>query len=163
MIYRLIFISFIFLSIRLFAQNNPAEIIIHDIECKVDEIKKLTVTESLLIQINSPLGREHANIKIHYDNMSPIESIDVKIFNMQKELIKTFKKSEIDDISLLSGSFHTDDRYKVIKAYHGAYPYLIELKYIQIFDEYLTLPSWHPQDGKNIPLKKSAYKLTVPL
>jgi hypothetical protein len=162
MTYRLIFISFFFISIRLFAQNYPAEIISHDIECLVDEKNKLTVTKSLLIQINSPLGREHAQMKIYYDNKSSIKSIDVKILTNKYALIRTIKSKEIEDYSVLTGYFHTDDRYKEIKAFHNTYPYLIELKYIQEFDEFFSFPTWYPQNGENIPLIKSSYSLTVP-
>jgi hypothetical protein len=77
-------------------------------------------------------------------------------------LIKSFKKKEITDYSDLTRYFHTDDRYKEINAYHNSYPYLIELRYVQEFDEFSSFPTWYPQNGVNIPSKKSTYKLTVP-
>jgi len=162
MAYRLIFISFCFISIRLFSQNYPAEIISHDTECLVDEKNKLTVTKSLLIQINSPLGREHAQMQIDYDNNSSIKSIVVKILTNKYALIRSLKSKEIEDYSALTRYFHTDDRYKLIKAFHNTYPYLIEIKYIQEFKEFFSFPTWYPQNEENIPLQKSSYTLTVP-
>ena len=162
MIYRF-FISFFFIGLRLIAQDYPAEILRYDIECKIDEKDKLTVTKNLILKINSPLGREHADLQIYYDNKSTINSVDVKILNIQNELIRTFKKKEIEDYSALTEYFHTDDRYKYIKAYHNEYPYLIKINYTQEFNEFFSFPTWYPQNGKNIPLKKSSYKLIVPL
>lgn len=146
----------------MYAQNYPAEIINHDIECEVDKDNKLTVTKKLILKINSPLGRDYADFQIYYDNKSSIKDIDCNILNLQYDLIKSFKRKEISDYSALTGYFHTDDRYKEIKAYHNSYPYIIELRYIQEFDEFFSLPTWYPQNGENIPSKKSTYKLTIP-
>ena len=162
MIYRFLHIFFLFISLNLYSQNYPAEIINHDIECEVDKDNKLTVTKRLLLKINSPLGRDYADFQIYYDNKSSIKDIDCNILNLQNDLIKSFKRKEISDFSALTGYFHTDDRYKEIKAYHNSYPYIIELRYIQEFDEFFSLPTWYPQNGENIPSKKSTYKLTVP-
>lgn len=162
MIYRLILVFFLFFTQNLTSQNYPAEIINHDIICEVDENNILTVTKRLLLKINSPSGRDYADFQLYYDSKSSINNIDCRILNSQYDLIKTFKKKEISDYSALSGYFHTDDRYKEIKAYHNTYPYMIELRYKQIFDEFFSLPTWYPQNEENIPSKKSTYKLIVP-
>jgi hypothetical protein len=160
--YILIFVLLFFISFELFAQDYPAEILNYDIECIINENEKLIVKKRLLLKITSPLGREHADIKIYYDNKSTIQSIKANILNKHQVLIKTFRKKEISDYSLLTGYFHTDDRYKEIKAYHNEYPYIIELEYIKEYDEFFSFPTWYPQNGENIPVKKSSYKLTVP-
>jgi hypothetical protein len=68
MILRFFFIFFFFQSFHLFSNEYPAEIINHDIVCEVDKDNKLILTKSLLIKINSPLGRDYADFQIYYDN-----------------------------------------------------------------------------------------------
>lgn len=158
-----LFILFLFVNIKLSAQSYPAEILNYTIECQVDSKGKLTVKKYISMKINSPLGRTHGDIEIYYDNKSLIKAIEVSISTVRNELIKTFRKKEISDYSRLSGYFHTDVRYKEVKAYHNEYPYLIELSYTQVFSEFFSFPVWHPQNGTNIPTAKSSYKISVPV
>lgn len=152
----------IFASFRIFAQQSPAVILDYSIECNVNTEGVLKSTTKKLIQINSPSGRELSDIKIYYDEISKIENITVSILNTNKEVIKRIKNKDFGDYSVLSGYFHTDDRYKEIKAFHNSYPYIIELEYTQVYSEFFSLPSWNPQTDRNLPVIKSSYKLVVP-
>lgn len=153
----------IIFSAKLSSQNYPAEILNYDIVCKVDADENLGINESLLIKINSPAGRKHAEILLSYSGRSTIEEIQVDLLNTNRELIKSLKEKEIEDHVAYTGYFHTDNRYKQIKAHHNEYPYLIELKYKRNYNQFFWLPFWYPQYGKRLPLKKSSYSLTVPI
>lgn len=114
------------------------------------------------MKINSPYGREHAEFYIRYNKNQDIKRLSVKIIDKDNRLVRELKNKEIDDNSLISGYFHTDDRYKSFKAIHNTYPYFVEVSYLQKFDEYFSFPSWYPQNGKNIAVRNSRYTLKIP-
>uniref|UniRef100_UPI0040494348 DUF3857 domain-containing protein n=2 Tax=Flavobacterium sp. TaxID=239 RepID=UPI0040494348 len=157
-------ITFIFLGLSLscVAQTWPAEINDYQIECSVDRNGKLTETHHLFLQINNPIGREQADIRISYRENNEIEFKDVRILDKNGEVVRTFKNKEITDHASLTGFFYTDSRYKEINAHHNEYPYVIELKYTKEADAFLMLPYWLPQFNSNIFCHKSSYQITVP-
>jgi len=144
-------------------QTFPAEILHNDITCEIDQgFHDMHLERKFLIKINSPHGREHAEFYLQYNENEKINKLTVKLIDKNKRLIRVLKKKEIEDNSLISGYFHTDDRYKEFKAIHNSYPYYIEVSYSQKFAEFFSLPTWYPQMKKNIPAKNSRYTLKVP-
>ncbi|MFW5700476.1 MAG: DUF3858 domain-containing protein [Cyclobacteriaceae bacterium] len=161
--YRLNLFLFFFTGLSSFAQDYPAEILNYDIECIINKDEKLTIKKSLLLKINSISGRENADMELYFNYKSSIKSFALKILDKNQKLIKKFRKKEIQDYSVLTGYLYTGDRYMDIKAFHNDYPYIVNLEFTQEYDGYFSIPTWYPQNGENIPSRKSSFKLTVPL
>ncbi|WP_417600699.1 DUF3857 domain-containing protein [Owenweeksia hongkongensis] len=147
----------------LFSQPlHPAEILEHRVSCTVDRKGTLDQITYQLLQVNSPDGREHGEVIIHYSEGAPIQSLSVRILDADGDLVRKVKSKEINDLSTYSGYFKTDYRHKQISALHNTYPYLVEISYVKRYSDFFLLPSWYPQNGTNRPVKESSYQLQVP-
>lgn len=142
------------------AVSQDAILVKNNIYC-ILENNNVTTNIYQLIQINNQNGREYAEILLHYNDIVKINTLEIKILDHNLQKIRTIKSKEISDNKSYTGYFHTDNRYKLIRAIHNTYPYYIELKYSTVKNEFVRINYWAPQAGWNINCHESSFTLEV--
>lgn len=96
-------------------------------------------------------GHGRANqLVVFYDNDTKIVRLNATLYDGLGNKVRTAKKSEIEDISAVSGgTFYSDSRVKTVTLTHLSYPYTVEFEYeikAKDFGAFKQSPSWLPQE-----------------
>jgi len=158
----LLTVFFLLTSFSAFSQyQKESQIVNYEINCVVNSNKTLLVNITKLLKIESSKDRSYAIQRVYYNEMSPITYISASVLDKNKKRVRKIKKKEIADYSTITEYLYSDSRYKEIRAFSEDYPYYIELKYRKEFQEFLSFPTWLPQE-RNISCIYSTYSLTIP-
>lgn len=164
MAYRFLLCYIVFLFIgsnALYCQPFNAEVTKYSTLCQVDD-NRLTLTDTITIQINNRAGDKYTNIAIPYSKKDKITNLQAWIEDMNGNKIRELKKSDITDKSAISDiSFYDDNYTKSFQLKHNIYPYRITYTYQLSPKNYMMVCWWTPQVSEGIPTRKA--KLTVVL
>ena len=108
------------------------------------EVKKnrLVRTDSIILQVNERMGDHDAEFGFAYSKGDKVEILYAQIEDLNGNILRKLKKSEIKDQSYISDiSLYEDDFIRTFEMRHSTYPYRIhyavkttQSKYLQIFD-----------------------------
>lgn len=102
-------------------------------------------------KVVSILGDDHGKenqLVVFYDNKTRITRFKATLYDALGEKVRDAKKSEIEDVSAISGGqFYTDSRVKTTTLTHLSYPYTVEFEYeVKMVDfGAVSAPNWKPQ------------------
>lgn len=152
----------IFISAKIYTQNINAKILETNIACVVNKQGHYIVEKTSVIQINNAEGLKYTRIKVPYSEKEKLKSLKARILDVNYNEVRKIKNREIKDYASYSKFFHTDNRFKELMMSHNDFPYLIEMKYVILVKEFISLPYWLPQANTDLNVEKSMYSLTVP-
>lgn len=105
---------------------------------------------------------QYSDLSVYYDSYSKVRALSAALYDGYGNLIRKIKKSEINDISAVSGSsIYQDDRVKHIDMSYGVYPYTIEYEYEIAYNSIMTYPEWSVQSFAT-SVEASEYQLILP-
>ncbi|MEM0992131.1 MAG: DUF3857 domain-containing transglutaminase family protein [Bacteroidota bacterium] len=104
----------------------------------------------------------YEDVEVAYDMYSKVNYLKVNIYDAYGKLVRKFKKSEIADVSAVSGgTMYADDRLKYLNLEYGKYPYTIEYEYEWETKSIFLYPSWRVQQFRT-SVEHSKYELILP-
>ncbi|SDL40740.1 DUF3857 domain-containing protein [Chryseobacterium taihuense] len=124
---------------------------------KIDEIvyhnsSAITVINKDAVGFSTP--------KIYYDKGNSISNIKVTLYDEKGNKVKSFSKSDFNDIAANSqGSFYSDNRMMYLSFTPTSFPYTIEFSYDQKDQNTVFIPDFTPYHDFNISLEKSSFKI----
>lgn len=120
---------------------------------------KLTINDTIIIQINNRDGDNDAAIQIAYSKGDKLSVGDAWIEDMSGNIIRKLKSKEILDRSSISDiSLYEDDFVKEFELKHNQYPYRVIYSYKLTLNKFVQIASY---DYRNKRLKIKNAKITV--
>lgn len=120
---------------------------------------KLTEKVKAILQINERMGDHDARISIYYKKGEKINISDVRIEDLNGNIIRKLSKKEIQDRNLLSNSsFYSDEFIKHFELKHNMYPYRIAYSYEKTSSNFIVITSFDYNQYRR-PVREG--KLTV--
>ncbi len=128
-------------------RNNSSEYIIkaeNNIELK----------KKIIISILSKAGEGGSYVYIPYDKYSKISDIKIRVLDENGKQIKTYSKSDLNDVSQSDDSYlYSDDRSLRMRIIHPVYPYTIETSYTERSSDTVFLPVLQPYMDENVSVE----------
>ncbi len=107
-------------------------------------------------------ARHHRTLSVGYDDLSKIESLQLKVFDANGELIKKYKSKDFDDVASYDGfSVYSDNRSKVLSVPFENYPYTIEYSY-EIANKGLMFYPSHSFNSTTGPVERASFSIKIP-
>lgn len=129
-------------------------VVIHD---------RLQKTDSILMQINDRSGEAYTEIEIPYSRNCPVTDLSAWIEDANGRIIRHLKKQEITDASAISEiSLYEDHYVKKFVLKHNVYPYRIGYTYKTSSRQFLSIASWYPVIGLDVPTRNARLTVTIP-
>jgi hypothetical protein len=147
-----------------FAGNeaNDSEILNRISVCRIDG-SKLVMIDSLEIQINTRKGDVASKFSLPYSKNEKLSIEEAWIEDMQGNIIRKLKNSDITTHSYLSGvTFYQDDFVKEFQLRHNVYPYKIFLCYKYTVSDFLKIAHWRACNRINQSVKSSTLIVEIP-
>ncbi len=108
-------------------------------------------------------GGKFAIMRLSYDKLRKVKSFDAERFDRYGKTIKKLKKSEIMDVSAISGfSIYEDNRLKIADLRQPEYPYIVEFEYEVEYKYLYYIPNWYPLPDDEVGVLRSSFKLVSP-
>lgn len=128
-------------------RNNSSEYVIKS-ENQIELKKKI------VISILSKAGDNVSYVYIPYDKYSRISDIKIKILDENGKQIKSYSKSDLNDVAQSDDSFlYSDDRALTTRIVQPVYPYTIETTFTERSSDTVFLPVLQPYKGENISVQ----------
>lgn len=154
----LLFLSTLFTNITLADDIPPSEIISLKSYRQVKD-EKLTISDTITIQINDRNGDHNAEILIPYSKGDKLSIGSAWIIDMSGNVIRKLNNKDILDRSSISNSsLYEDDFVKEFELKHNQYPYRIVYSYRITLNKFIQIASY---DYRNRRLKINNAKITV--
>lgn len=129
----------------------------------INQIDGCTQKVHNVITILNSKQAHRAFIKIGYDKLIKITSLDAQVYDAAGEEIYKLKKSDIGDQSYISGySLYEDNRVKYVDLRQKDYPYTIDVTYEVKYKYLFHTPSWYVIPGEHISVENSEFTITSP-
>lgn len=98
--------------------------------------------------------------KIFYEKGDVISNIRVTVFDEKGAKMKSYSKSDFNDMAANSqGTFYSDSRVMVLPYTPSSFPYTVEFSYDQKDQNTIFIPDFTPFSTYNISLEKSSFKI----
>lgn len=137
----------------------PSSEIVNMISYRQIKDNKLTINDTITIQINNRDGDNDAQIYIPYSKGDKLTIGDAWIEDMSGTIVRKLKSKEILDRSSISEvSLYEDDFVKEFELKHNQYPYRIVYSYKLTLSKFFQIASY---DYTNKKLKIKNAKVTV--
>ncbi len=109
-------------------------------------------------------GRNRFAVKaLGYDKLVKVKSFKAELFDQFGKSIKQLKKSEIQDVSAISGfSIYEDNRLKVADLRQAEYPFIVEFEFELEYKYLYHIPNWRLLPGDEVGVMKSTFRITSP-
>lgn len=128
----------------------------------IESIGKATQMVRHTVTILNERAKNEALFAVRYDNRTKINYIKAYIFDASGKEIKKIRKSDINDISAVSGgNFYGDSRVKYVDLSVNHYPYTVSYEYEVTTDGLLFYPIWSPQDDEDIAIQSAEFKIVT--
>jgi len=90
----------------------------------------MEISEKKVISILNSPGEKYSYVYIPYDKSRKVSDIKIKVYNEFGKQIKTYSKSDLNDIGQSDDSaLYTDDRALYLKISNTIYPYTLDLQF----------------------------------
>lgn len=142
--------------------QNDAELLLRKTDIQVNRAK-LTINESIKIQINNRAGSKYAKIEIPYSGLNKISNIEGYIKNNKGIIVRKLAKRDIVSKSAISnGTFYADHFIKEFSLDYSDYPFEINYSYQTQISEFVYIADWSPVIDYNVPTHNAKLTVTVP-
>ena len=129
----------------------------------VSDTDKATYTGHRVITILNKSGDSYASMHDTYDKFDKITDIKGKIYDAHGILIRKIKTSDFADQSVIANySLYEDNRVKYFIPSMNNFPYTVEYEYSGTISGIIGYPECLPQNGFDLSIESSIYKITVP-
>lgn len=157
----------VLISVRTFSQNyaiseipeelkKDANAVIRNIssEYVIKAEDNIELKKKIIISILNKAGESVSYVYIPYDKYSKISDIKIKILDENGKQIKTYSKSDLNDVSQSNDSYlYSDDRALKMRIIHPVYPYTIETSYTERSSDTVFLPVLQPYMDENVSVQ----------
>ena len=99
---------------------------------------------------------------IHYDRFETISNIHCSIYSVEGELIRKYRRNEINDESTTQENLYDDNRVKYIEVNAPTYPYYVVTEYTKEYNGLFHYPSFWPQDHYQQGLLQCDFSVEFP-
>jgi len=122
---------------------------------------KAELTVSYAVTILREAAKREAYFAAFYDKFSKIKNIKASVYNEAGKEVKSLKKSDILDASIIQGiEFFDDNRVKAGRADYYTYPFTFEYSYEMDLNGSLNYPSFQLYEGYNQSVEYAHFKVT---
>ncbi len=128
----------------------------------VNKAKGKKYSKTVITIINKKADH-FAEVRVGYDKLSKVVSINGRIIDKLGKVIKVLKNKDIDDYSAYDGfSIYTDNRVKHFDLRYPDYPYTIEYEIEEEDDGLFVTPGWVPFPSFNVSSQSSSLEIVAP-
>lgn len=114
----------------------------------------MEVKNRKVISILNKAAEDFSYVYIPYDKNTRISDVKIKILDESGKQIKTYSKSDLNDVSQSNDSYlYTDDRALMIRIVQPIYPYTIDATYTERTSDTAFLPVLQPFRSANISVE----------
>lgn len=109
---------------------------------------KATETIRHVVTVLNQDGRDAGELYVYYDDrLRHLKKLTGQIRDAQGKVVRKLKKDDQEDYSAISGySLYEENRVRLARLYHHAYPYTVEFEYEILHDGLINWPTWYPQE-----------------
>ncbi|MEO1052005.1 MAG: DUF3857 domain-containing protein [Bacteroidota bacterium] len=145
-------------------RDNANAVIRHDEGLfEVKAIDKAKRKVKMVVTVFNKQGSDFALLNVGYDKLSKINYIKGIVYDQYGNEIKSAKKSDIGDVSNVSGfSLYEDNRLKYLDLRQKTYPYTVEFEYEVVYKFLYWIPDWYVIPDENVSVEHSKYVVTAP-
>ncbi len=95
-------------------------------------------------------GREKGSLHIFYDGrLRRLRELTGRITDPSGQVVRRLGRGDQEDESAIPGySLYDDERVRVARLFHDAYPYAVEFEYEIQHDGLLNWPTWYPEEAE---------------
>ena len=155
------------ISVRMLSQNygiseipeelkKDANAVIRNIssEYVIKAENSIELKKKIIISILNKAGEGNSYVYIPYDKYSKISDIKIKVLDENGKQIKTYSKSDLNDVSQSDDSYlYSDDRALRMRIINPVYPYTIETSYTERSSDTVFLPVLQPYMDENVSVQ----------
>jgi len=155
------------MSVKMFSQNYAISEIPEELKKDANAVIRnyssehlikaadnMEINEKKVISILNKAGEKYSYAYISYNKYSRISDVKLKVFNEFGKLIKTYSKSDLNDISQSNDSYlYSDYRALASRIIQPVYPYTIELTYTVKTSDTAFLPELQPFLSANVSVE----------
>lgn len=129
----------------------------------VKSVKSATVKMTVAVTVLNSNGLADSYLVLMYDKYRSIGTIKGRIFDQKGNLIRRIGAEDIIDHSAIAGySLYEDTRVRFVDPNIRNYPFTIEYIFEISYNGLFQYPEWDPQDGFNVSVEKSSFKVIMP-
>lgn len=154
-------------SVRMLSQNYGISLIPEELKIDANAVVRnysseyiikgadnMEIKEKKVISILSKAGDRFSYIHIPYDKASKISDVKIRILDESGKQIKTYSKSDLNDVSQSSDSYlYSDYRALASRVIQPNYPYTIDLSYTTRTSDTAFLPELQPFYSYNVSVE----------
>ncbi|WP_312419495.1 DUF3857 domain-containing protein [Epilithonimonas sp.] len=155
------------MSVRMFSQNyaiseipeelkKDANAVIRNISSQytINSQNDMEISEKKVISILNSPGEKYSYVYIPYDKSRKVSDIKIKVYNEFGKQIKTYSKSDLNDIGQSDDSaLYTDDRALYLKISNTLYPYTLDVQFTTNTSNTIFLPTLTPFYDYNVSIE----------
>lgn len=98
-----------------------------------------------------------------YDNLTKLDSINVKIYDANGNFVKTYYKQNFSDVTISDGySLYNDNRAKLIKLDYAKYPFFAKIEYYKTNDFTIFINPFFALERENHKVLNTEYSIKYP-
>ncbi|WP_313100750.1 DUF3857 domain-containing protein [Epilithonimonas sp.] len=114
----------------------------------------MEISEKKVISILNSPGEKYSYVYIPYDKSRKVSDIKIKVYNEFGKQIKTYSKSDLNDIGQSDDSaLYTDDRALYLKISNTLYPYTLDIQFTTNTSNTIFLPTLTPFYDYNVAIE----------
>lgn len=158
---------FVLMSAKIFSQNYAVSEINEELKKDANAVVRnysseyiikaaddLEIKEKKVISILNKAADKFAYVNIPYDKTTRVSDIKIRILDETGKQIKTYSKSDMNDIGQSKDSYlYTDYRSFYLNINQPDYPYTIEISYTSRTSDTAFLPVLQPYLSENISIE----------
>ncbi|RKE88845.1 transglutaminase-like putative cysteine protease [Epilithonimonas arachidiradicis] len=157
----------VLMSIKTFSQNYAVSEIPEDLKKDANAVIRnisshyiinsqndMEINEKKVISILNSPGEKYSYVYIPYDRSRKVSDIKIKVYNEFGKQIKTYSKSDLNDIGQSDDSaLYTDDRALYLKISNTLYPYTLDVQFTTNTSNTIFLPTLTPFYDYNVSVQ----------
>ncbi len=153
--------QYMFSSISNELKKNANTVVRNDSKVyTISSFDNLNIKFNKATTILNKAGEKNSFVAIYYDKFEKVSNIKIKVFDEFGKQIKTYSKSDFQDVSSTGSSgLYTDDRVLYLQVTNTNYPYTIEESYEMNTSNTAFIPEFVPFRSTNISLENAELKL----
>jgi hypothetical protein len=141
-------------------RSAKAVVRISEEEFEINSIDKAERRVHYAVTILNNNGLDNAKFKEYYNKFRRITGIHANLYNAAGEKIKSFEKSEVQDLSAASGfSLYDDSRVKYLDPAYNQFPFTIEYFCNTEYSGLIDYPDWYVYPDYNVSVENSSLKV----